>query len=430
MGNACYTARAARTGQVVLLRATALTPPVDRFAGQRLITELFLMRDMLAHANVVAFYDLYLVGKREVWLVQEYVADGAPLGELVAHNPGAFSEAQIARVCLEMCKGLAHLHSQLILHRDIRSDSIIVDPKGHVKITNFAYAVQLPDAAAKRRTMISTLTLPGPARSPYTVDKTHWTPPEVIRRHEYGPEVDVWALGITVREMLDGAPPYADTGAAPLRVLFLIRVNGAPPLRDPAPGAPGPSEALKGFLGACLEVDVERRATSAQLVEHEFLENACAPGELASLFEWRNDVPPPEDGQEGEGEGESVPDTGPAAGVPDRASGEVVASVPVLEIATDAAPAPAPAASESAAAPAPPAAGSQTVSSAVEVEPLARVSEADVPLTTDDPAISRTPDPQAVAGVSEAADAIAAGTDGPAGTVCVSESPLAVGSSA
>ncbi|KAJ6544396.1 kinase-like domain-containing protein [Mycena capillaripes] len=344
------------------------------------------------------------------------------LGQLVRNMPErAWSEEQIARVMLEISKGLAHLHEQLIIHRDIRADSILVDPKGRVKITNFAFAAQLPSRAAKRRTMVSSLPLP--ARSPYvpsleknsehseggeterekerekerkSVDRAHWTPPEVIKRKAYGCEVDIWGLGITLLELLDGAPPYASE-TEPLRVLFLILVGGQPrgrrqrqkraveeererererereleregekereqereekeekewveksseskseqaevtgaseptaaPDTDNAqratdeqlatqPSQPSQqvatadldsdeqvdeeeegddepiSDALESFLDACLAVDVEKRASAAALVEHEFLKKACSPAELGALLEWlceEEDVP-------------------------------------------------------------------------------------------------------------------------------------------
>ncbi|KAF7323525.1 Pkinase-domain-containing protein [Mycena kentingensis (nom. inval.)] len=319
MGNFRHTARAAQTGEVVLLRQTPLAPPVEGFFGQRLINELFLMRDMLPSPNVLGFYDLYLskdgeesgdeddedeemdTKMRSIWLVQQYLRENASLGELIAYNngPGGFTEEQVARICLETTKGLAHLHKQLIIHRDIRSDSILVDPKGRVKITNFAYAVQLPTPASKRRTMVSTLALP--ARSPYTPDKTHWTSPEVIRRREYGHEVDVWALGITMMEMLDGRPPHS--GNAALRVLFLILISGTPALGRPDADNLGAD--LRDFLSKCVEVNVEQRASAEALVDHEFLKRACPPSELAALFEYRTREAPA-DSEEEEGEEEAV----------------------------------------------------------------------------------------------------------------------------
>ncbi|KAJ7174670.1 kinase-like domain-containing protein [Mycena filopes] len=305
LGRVSYTARADRTGEVVVVKTTILEEPIERFAGKRLITELFLVRDMLAHPNVIGFYDLYLVETSEVWLVTEYMKEGVTLGDVIAGTKGEFTEERMARICLEACKGLAHLHSQLIIHRDIRSDSIIIDPRGRVKITGFAFSVQLPDKAAKRRTMVSTLALPN-ARA-YTVDKTHWTAPEIIKRREYGPEIDVWAFGITLFEMLEGGPPYK--GEEPLKVLFLILVNGAPELKE----AERWSEELKDFLSDCLTVDTEVRPGMGELVEHAFLKKACAPAELAPLLEMKPETDAADDAVDAAAASE---DADPADGTP------------------------------------------------------------------------------------------------------------------
>jgi hypothetical protein len=102
LGRTSYTARAERTGEVVVVKANVLEAPVEKFTGQRLITELFLMRDMLPHPNVVGFYDLYIVQTAEVWLITEYMKDGVTLGEIIANTASKFTEEQIARVCLEV----------------------------------------------------------------------------------------------------------------------------------------------------------------------------------------------------------------------------------------------------------------------------------------------------------------------------------------
>lgn len=102
LGRTSYTARAERTGEVVVVKANVLEAPVEKFTGQRLITELFLMRDMLPHPNVVGFYDLYIVQTAEVWLITEYMKDGVTLGEIIANTASKFTEEQIARVCVEV----------------------------------------------------------------------------------------------------------------------------------------------------------------------------------------------------------------------------------------------------------------------------------------------------------------------------------------
>jgi len=112
-----------------------------------------------------------------------------------------FPEAHIAFVCKQMLMGLAYLHRQHRLHRDIKSDNILVGFNGAVKLADFGFAVGLTEEQDKRRSVVGT---------PY------WMAPELIRGLEYDAKVDVWSLGITAIEMAEGEPPHLHE--PPLRV--------------------------------------------------------------------------------------------------------------------------------------------------------------------------------------------------------------------
>jgi len=77
-----------------------------------------------------------------------------------------------------------------------------------------------------------------------------------------------------VIEMIEGEPPYLNE--TPVRALFLIATNGKPELKDPSKL----SKDLKNFLDRCLEVDVEKRASANELLDHPFLQKET---DLASL---------------------------------------------------------------------------------------------------------------------------------------------------
>ncbi|KAJ5584053.1 uncharacterized protein N7459_003853 [Penicillium hispanicum] len=248
-----------------------------------IVNEIIVMKDS-QHANIVNFLDSFLQEQsNELWVVMEFMEGGA-LTDVIDNNQ-VIQENQIATICAEVrvfifrlhytlviniciqtCKGLAHLHSQNIIHRDIKSDNVLLDRVGHVKITDFGFCAKLTESKSKRATMVGT---------PY------WMAPEVVKQKEYGPKVDCWSLGIMAIEMIESEPPYLNE--EPLKALYLIATNGTPRLKKPEKL----SKELKAFLSVCLCVDVRSRATADELLAHEFLQAGCSLASLAELLRWK-----------------------------------------------------------------------------------------------------------------------------------------------
>uniref|UniRef100_A0A914UPL0 non-specific serine/threonine protein kinase n=1 Tax=Plectus sambesii TaxID=2011161 RepID=A0A914UPL0_9BILA len=223
-----------------------------------LFNEVVIMRDY-HHPNIVDMYNSYLVDD-ELWVIMEYLEGGA-LTDIVTQT--RMDEVAIATVCQQCLRALSYLHAQGVIHRDIKSDSILLAKSGLIKLSDFGFCAQLSQEVPKRKSLVGT---------PY------WMCPEVISRLPYGTEADIWSLGIMVIEMVEGEPPFFNE--PPLQAMRRIRDMPPPTLSDPSKVSP---ELLK-FLNRMLVREASLRATAADLLTDPFLNKAQHPSVVIPLM--------------------------------------------------------------------------------------------------------------------------------------------------
>ncbi|XP_059349041.1 serine/threonine-protein kinase PAK 3-like [Ammospiza nelsoni] len=238
-----YKALDAATGQAVAVKEIDL----QHQRCKEVLKEILVMREM-RNPNIVTYLESYLVNEF-VLLVLEYM-DGGSLAIVISEKRMAVGH--MATVCQECLKGLAFLHANQVIHRDIKSDNILLGRDGSVKLADFGLCALLTPEQSKRRSMVGT---------------TCWMAPEVVRKEPYGPKVDTWSLGIVGIEMARGEAPYVWETSD--RANHLIGTQGIPDVHKLSL-----PPALCEFLGCCLQMDVDRRGSAKELLQHPFLKLA------------------------------------------------------------------------------------------------------------------------------------------------------------
>ncbi|XP_039428478.1 serine/threonine-protein kinase PAK 1-like isoform X2 [Corvus cornix cornix] len=202
----------------------------------------------------------------DLWLVMEYM-DGGTLQDIVRQT--RMAEGEMAAVSRECLQGLDFLHSNRVIHRDLKSSNILLATDGSVKLADFGLCAQLSPEQEQRSSMVGT---------------AHWMAPEVVTSSPYGPKVDIWSLGIVTIEMVEGEPPYFEHTAAMARCL--IRQNGTPQLQEPR----RLSALLRDFLECSLEADEERRWSAQELLQVDAKRLQGKEQREGGVFSWG---PPP-----------------------------------------------------------------------------------------------------------------------------------------
>jgi mitogen-activated protein kinase kinase kinase len=249
----------ATTGDVLAIKHVEVNP---KAAGQ----DKEKMRDMVAsldreidtmqhleHPNIVQ----YLGFERQEFSISiflEYISGGS-IGSCLRKH-GKFEESVVSSLTRQTLSGLAYLHAQGILHRDLKADNILLDTDGTCKISDFGISKRSDNVYGNDITN----NMQG---------SVFWMAPEVIRSQGqgYSAKVDIWSLGCVVLEMFAGRRPWSKEemiGA----IYKLGSLNQAPPIPEDVTSTIS-AEAL-GFMLDCFQVSPLERPTAATLEGHQF----------------------------------------------------------------------------------------------------------------------------------------------------------------
>ncbi len=149
----------------------------------------------LSHPNIVSIYDVGNEGDIN-YIVMEYV-EGYTLKDVIAQS-GKLTWRATVKIASQICAGLEHAHKNHIIHRDIKSQNILVNEELVAKVTDFGIA---------RASTNSTITMTG-----NTIGSVHYFSPEQAKGQHTDEKSDIYSLGIVMYEMITGRVPFdADT---------------------------------------------------------------------------------------------------------------------------------------------------------------------------------------------------------------------------
>lgn len=174
----------------------------------------------LEHPNIVDVYDTF-AEEHATCIVMELL-EGQSLGQIVRAGPLPLARAK--HLVLQVADALSYAHSQLIVHRDIKPDNVMVLDHDQVKVTDFGIARLLqPD------TSLQTIATTG-----MRMGTPLYMAPEQIEGKKIDGRTDIYALGAMLYHMVTGRPPFEGSDALTIAVKHLQEEPPPPGQIDPA----------------------------------------------------------------------------------------------------------------------------------------------------------------------------------------------------
>ncbi|KAH0794549.1 CAMK family protein kinase [Histomonas meleagridis] len=216
--------------------------------------EVALMR-LVQHPNIMKLYDV-LESNRHLYIILEYEEQGELFDYLVSNQ--YFQEEVAMELFRQIVFAVGYLHSLGICHRDLKPENILLDANKRIKLADFGFARWV-----KENTQTDT-----------SCGSPHYTSPEVISGQPYDGRIsDIWSLGVILFALLAGYLPFDDSSFRNLlskvkRGVFYMPASFSRSVRD--------------LIQRMLTVDVSRRITIEEIIEHPAFRIGLMPSYIPS----------------------------------------------------------------------------------------------------------------------------------------------------
>ncbi|ORX53542.1 kinase-like protein [Hesseltinella vesiculosa] len=208
------------------------------------------------HPNVLKVYGSFVHGSK-LYIITPYLSFGSCLDIMKTNFPDGFEEISIATILKQTLEGLAYLHKNGHIHRDVKAGNLLMDETGTVLLADFGVSSSLSEKGDVRKTFVGT---------------PCWMAPEVMEQATgYDFKADIWSFGITAIELATGHAPFAKF--SPLKVLKLTLSN-APPTLDREHTKHKYSKIFQDMIDTCLQKNPGKRPTAEKLLQHPYFKLA------------------------------------------------------------------------------------------------------------------------------------------------------------
>ena len=150
------------------------------------------MLQKLHHPNVVDFQEAYK-RKGNLYLVFEFVDKN--LLELLQEHPQGLDPDLIRYLIYQLCKAIKYMHDQNIIHRDVKPENLLITENMELKLCDFGFSRLISGSCTEKLT-------------DYVATRWYRAPELLLTQGEYGKEVDYWAIGCIMGELVDGNPLF------------------------------------------------------------------------------------------------------------------------------------------------------------------------------------------------------------------------------